>query len=194
MEFTNLPPGTEGTREVSPHETMRGRNTRPSAASHPALRATRTTPRAAPVASRPVRTNSSATPFRNRHAVDQGLRFARRWFALFVPLAFITQIWAGSRFSPGKGGGLTELLLWTVLFGAIATVLVARRAWTDPATNWVSLAATATIIGFIIGAVLAVFWFQSTGGPSTGKWFIGPATAACCAGLAVTYRAWLSGE
>ncbi|MCX4448158.1 hypothetical protein [Streptomyces sp. NBC_01789] len=55
----------------------------------------------------------------------QTLKVGATWritvaWALFHALAsFVTQIWAGSQFSPGQGGGIEELLLWSAAFGAI---------------------------------------------------------------------------
>jgi hypothetical protein len=112
------------------------------------------------------------------------------WWAAFVPLAFVTQIWAGSSFSEGQGGGFGELMSWVNLFGVFA-VLVAGFGYNHlyrlgrfEALDTYDQMAAATK-GFGVAAVLAIIWFTSKGGPSEGDWFVGPLGAVV--GLIVSF-------
>jgi hypothetical protein len=57
---------------------------------------------------------------RGSFKVQATLRTAVAWSILYLVASFVTQLWAGSQYSPGQGGGLRELLQWSALFGLIA--------------------------------------------------------------------------
>lgn len=59
----------------------------------------------------------AATPVTRSLKVSASFRTVAAWVALYGPASFITQIWAGSQYSPGQGGGLAELLGWSAFFG-----------------------------------------------------------------------------
>lgn len=112
------------------------------------------------------------------YPVSVGFGLAWRWVLYYGFLSFVTQIWAGSQFSPGQGGGLGELLGWSAVFGFVAVAAAVERAMhssrmIDPKTTFI-----VAVVGTAIGGALAVLWFTSKGGPSRGDWWIAPAFAA----------------
>lgn len=104
--------------------------------------------------------------------------FALRWVLLYGVLSFVTQLWAGSQFSQGQGGGLGELIKWSAIFGAIALAVVAERAINGSRVIDVKAAFIAAVIGQAIGTAVALLWFTAKGGPTAGDWWVGPAFAA----------------
>lgn len=160
MEFHHMPPGTGGKGEVA-----RTSSARPYPVQSP----------------RRAATSYSTAP--TCRPVRQAASIALYWFGWFIPLSLVTQLWAGSHFSPGHGGGLKELVGWVVAFGAITAGLVAKRAADDPTVEWAAPAARGATWGFLAGVVTALVWFTSKGGPATGDWFVGPAMA--CVGVAI---------
>jgi hypothetical protein len=102
------------------------------------------------------------------------------WWGSFIPLAFVTQIYAGSTVSPGGGGGFSELFAWTNGFGVMVLILVAIRSVAGSnssqrdARAFDSEVFQSGAIGYGVAAVVAIVWFMSKGGPSSGNWFIGP--------------------
>lgn len=106
-----------------------------------------------------------------------GIGVALRWVALYVPLIFITQIWSGDPCSPWQGGW-PELAVWAGAFGVIAVAACMERAFNGSRVVDPGAVMGMAAIGHGIGAVIAVAWFASKGGPSKGDWFIAPAVAA----------------
>lgn len=107
-----------------------------------------------------------------------GLGLAWRWVLLYGVLSLVTQIWAGSEFSPGQGGGLAELLRWSVIFGVVAIAAAVERAINssriiEPRTTF-----RAALVGTFLGGIGAIVWFSMKGGPSSGDWWVAPAVAA----------------
>lgn len=104
---------------------------------------------------------------------------AAAWWASFVPLSFVTQVWAGSEFSPGQGGGYGELMAWSTMFGlaAVGTVLVVN-AWSladgRDGRSFGEEAYGSAAKGFFLAAILAGIYFSRKGGPEAGDWWIGP--------------------
>lgn len=168
MKFSQFPPGAEGKPEGIPVVMRR--------------RATTATPqRTAPQRAAPLRAASpttSAVETSVRRPARQAATFAAGWLLMFVPAAFVTQIWAGASTSPGQGGGFSELMGWVALFGVIATVLVAVGANRHGAGDAGERATMGSRIGFAVGAVIAIVWFTTKGGPSVGDWWVGPCVAA----------------
>lgn len=110
-------------------------------------------------------------------AVAVGLGVAWRWFLFYAVMCFVTQLWAGSQYSIGQGGGLLELVGWSAAFGVLTVAAVVERdlhgtRWIVPRTVF-----RAAVIGHILGAAAAVAWFTSKNGPSRGDWWIAPAAA-----------------
>lgn len=113
-------------------------------------------------------------------ALTIGWGIAWRWAALYLVLSFVTQIWAGSQFSAGQGGGFQELVGWSVAFGVIAVGVsvergISGRRVIDPQAVFI-----AGVVGQVIASVVAIVWFTSKGGPAPGDWWLGPAGAALC--------------
>lgn len=109
------------------------------------------------------------------------LRLAWIWTLLYGIASFVTQLWAGSEFSPGQGGGLAELLTWSVTFGVL-TVLGALLLLPGQYAN--AGIYSAPLIGYVIGLVYAVINFTQRGGPAPGDWWVAPA-ASCTVVLVV---------
>lgn len=111
------------------------------------------------------------------------------WVGWFLPASFVTQIWAGSSFSPGQGGGFRELIFWSLLFGFLLLVFVAfakEIGYTRADTDEVRMA---IVIGFFLGALYFVYRVSATGGmPSTGSWWPAPAGSALAGSLIVLIR------
>lgn len=113
-----------------------------------------------------------------------GLGFGLRWVALYGALSLVTQIWAGGPFSGGQGGGLRELIKWSVIFGVISVAVIIERALrTDHAVQRLRAATVAAVVGHMIGTVIAIIWFSTKGGPEEGDWWVGPASAATAVAL-----------
>lgn len=98
------------------------------------------------------------------------------WSLWYGVASFITQIWAGSSFSPGQGRGIAELLTWAALFGltAVAGCLLLLPGDYEGVSVY-----GAITLGYLFGLFYAVVWFTSKGGPRPGDWYIAPA-ASCC--------------
>ncbi len=103
-------------------------------------------------------------------------RLAAGWMVLYVPAAFITQLWAGGTYSPGQGGGIAELLRWSFLFGVFAVLAcyflspsVAPRFGDK---RWAPF--SGLLFGYLFGAVWAVIGFSMRGGPQEGDWWVAP--------------------
>lgn len=112
------------------------------------------------------------------HPVSVGIGVALRWVVLYIPLVFVTQIWAGSQFSPGQGGGWRELTTWAAVFGVVAVVACVERAFNGNRIVDPGAVTRVAGIGHGVGTAIALVWFTSKGGPSTSDWFIAPAVAA----------------
>lgn len=118
-----------------------------------------------------------------------GFGLAWRWALLYGFLSFVTQIWAGSQFSPGQGGGLGELLAWSGVFGVVAIAAAVERAIHGDRVIDPKITFRVAVVGTVIGGAVAIAWFASKGGPVRGDWWIAPAGAA----LAVVLWAFLLG-
>lgn len=120
-----------------------------------------------------------------RHSFKRGagLRTAVAWTVLYLPASLVTQIWAGSAFSHGQGGGLRELLLWSGLFGLVAVVGCIyvvpskRPKYGDP--HWMPLLGLCG--GYLLGALWALMAFTVKNGPEQGDWWVCPALS--CIGV-----------
>lgn len=105
---------------------------------------------------------------------------AWRWAALYAVLCFVTQLWAGSQYSQGQGGGLAELVRWAAIFGVIALVAAVERAASGARVVDPQAVLIAAGVGHGIGTAVAVWWFSTKGGPLTDDWWVAPACAAVC--------------
>lgn len=116
-------------------------------------------------------------------------RLAIAWTLFYGAASVVTQIWAGSQFSPGQGGGLGELVQWSVIFGVIAVLgcLYITPAkgpkHTDPgwAPYW------GLFGGYALGLLWALFAFTLKGGPDPGDWWVCPALS-CIGVLGSAFR------
>lgn len=117
----------------------------------------------------------------NGLAIGNG--FGVRWALLYGVLSFMTQLWAGGQYSAGQGGGLAELVRWSVIFGVIAVAVVAERAINGDRVVEARASFMAAVVGQLIGTALALVWFTMKGGPREGDWWVGPAVAALCVAL-----------
>lgn len=115
-------------------------------------------------------------------ALRAGAGFAVRWVVLYGVLSYVTQLWAGSQYSVGQGGGLGELIKWSTIFGAIALAVVIERVVNGSRVIDGKAAFYAAVVGQLVGTGVALWWFTAKGGPAAGDWWVGPA----CAALAVT--------
>lgn len=115
-------------------------------------------------------------------ALRVGVVFVLRWTLLYGVLSFVTQLWAGSQFSTGQGGGFGELIKWSAIFGAIAVAVVVERAVNGSRVIDGKASFYVAVVGQLIGTGIALMWFTAKGGPTAGDWWVGPA----CAALAVT--------
>jgi hypothetical protein len=105
--------------------------------------------------------------------VTATLRTAVAWSVFYFVASFVTQIWAGSQFSPGQGGGFKELLHWSALFGAIT---VAGCLYLIPSGDRVYWTYTSGLYGgYILGLIWAVIAFSAKNGPTPGDWWVCPA-------------------
>ena len=111
-------------------------------------------------------------------AVNVGWGLAWRWAAMYAVLCFVTQLWAGSQYSAGQGGGLGELVMWSAMFGVVAIVIAVERAINGSRVIDPGAAFVAAVVGQAVGAAMAIAWFTAKGGPTPGDWWIGPAIAA----------------
>lgn len=116
-------------------------------------------------------------------AVGVGVGFAAGWAVLYGVLSFVTQLWAGSQFSEGQGGGLRELIKWLLIFGAIAVTVVVERAINGSRIIQVKGALIAAIVGHLLGTGIALIWFTWKGGPEEGDWWVAPACATLVVAL-----------
>lgn len=115
--------------------------------------------------------------------VRSTFRLTIAWVGLYASASFVTQIWSGSPYSPGQGGGIEELLTWSALFGATAVggclflIPAAGPKHTDPgwAPYW------GLVGGYVVGAIWAVTAFTIKGGPTSGDWWVCPALS--CIGV-----------
>ncbi len=126
---------------------------------------------------------------RNSLKVGATARTAAAWALLYVVASFVTQIWAGSEFSPGQGGGLSELLTWSGIFGAIAVggcfYLTPSRTPKHGDPHWAPL--MGLFVGYFLGTVWAVVSFTAKNGPQLGDWWVSPAMS-CIGVLGATLR------
>lgn len=109
-----------------------------------------------------------------------GWGIAWRWAAFYLVLSFVTQLWAGSQFSAGQGGGFRELVGWSIAFGVIAVGVSVEREINGRRVIDPQAAFVAGVVGQVIASVAAIAWFTSKGGPAPGDWWLGPAGAAVC--------------
>lgn len=116
-------------------------------------------------------------------AVAVGLGVAWRWAALYAVLCFVTQLWAGSQYSRGQGGGLDELVRWAVIFGVVAVAASVERVLNGNRVVDPQAVFFAAAVGHAIGTAIAVWWFTAKGGPQPHDWWVAPACAALCAVL-----------
>lgn len=116
------------------------------------------------------------------NAVSVGVGLAWRWVLLYAVLSFVTQLWSGSAYSQGQGGGLAELIRWSVIFGVIAVAVTVERAFNGNRVLISGAVFLAAVVGHAVGTGIALYWFTVKGGPAAGDWWVGPAAAA----LAVT--------
>lgn len=116
------------------------------------------------------------------------LQVAIGWTCGFLPLSFVTQIWAGASASPGQGGGFTELIACSALGGLVLVGATAERALAAPHRDLAEEALVGAAGGFAIGFGVAVVWFTSTGGPEPGNWFVGPVLAALGGSISIHRR------
>lgn len=103
-------------------------------------------------------------------------RLALAWVLLYVPASFVTQIWAGGRYSAGHGGGLQELVGWSTLFGVLSVVSCLVLSPSAPPRfgdrRWAPL--SGLCVGYLLGAAWAVLTFTQKGGPRPGDWWVAP--------------------
>ncbi len=180
MDFTGPPPGTEHLPEGRPSRPGipgTARIPRPAASRPPAPRAGRVPPRPAPAV------RSPRPPARRRSLAGELVMISVSWFGVGVPAAFVTQIWAGSGFSPGQGGGFPELITWVVIFGAVTIAMVAERHLNTRENDIAEIARTGALGGAVLGVILAFVWFALKNGPAPGNWFVGP----CCASAGAAF-------
>lgn len=102
------------------------------------------------------------------------------WFVSYLPGAFVTQIWAGSQFSPGNGGGFKELMQWVVLFAVLSAATCLYLLPSDPdagETGGDLFVGPWFVIfgGWLVGLVWAVTAFSVKGHPEPGDWWVCPA-------------------
>jgi hypothetical protein len=120
---------------------------------------------------------------RGSFKVRAAARTAMVWSGFYLAASFVTQIWAGSQYSPGQGGGFKELVQWSALFGAIAVVgclyLVPSRGAKDAGHDWGP--AFGLLGGYLLGMIWAVVAFTAKNGPSPGDWWVCPAMS--CIGI-----------
>lgn len=114
-------------------------------------------------------------------AIAVGFGVAWRWALLYAVLCFVTLLWAGSQFSPGQGGGLTELVQWSVMFGLITVAAAVERAINGDRVIDPKAVMLAAALGHAVGTGIAVYWFTQKGGPHPGDWWVAPACATVLA-------------
>ena len=111
------------------------------------------------------------------------LKTAVAWILCYLPASFVTQLWAGSQFSPGQGGGLSELLRWSGLFGCLTVVgclyIVPSSGPVHGDQHWAPL--IGLFGGYLLGLIWAVIAFTEKGGPGPGDWWVCPAMS--CIGV-----------
>lgn len=110
------------------------------------------------------------------------LRAAVAWVIFYGAASFVTQLWAGSTYSPGQGGGLGELLRWSAVFGGIAVlgclIIAPSRAPKHGDGGWLP---RGLFIGYALGLMWALVAFTMNGGPTPGDWWVCPALS--CIGV-----------
>lgn len=116
-------------------------------------------------------------------AVAVGFGVAWRWAALYAVLCFGTQLWAGSQYSTGQGGGLNELVRWSAVFGVVTIAASVERVLNGDRVVDPQAVLIAAIVGHGIGTAFAMWWYTSKGGPRTNDWWVAPACAALFAVL-----------
>jgi hypothetical protein len=112
------------------------------------------------------------------NAVSVGIGVALRWVLLYGPLVFLTQLWAGTQYSPGQGGGWRELTLWAVAFGLVTTTACVERAINGTRVVDPGAVLKVAVAGHVAGSAVAVWWFTTKGGPGLRDWWVAPAVAA----------------
>lgn len=138
--------------------------------------------RSAVSASMLLAAKSQQTTIGQSFKVRSTLGTALAWVILYGVASLITQLWAGSKYSPGQGGGLGELLQWSLLFGIIAVVgcfvITPPRAPKHGDTGWLP---RGLFIGYALGLLWAIAAFTMKGGPTPGDWWVCPALS--CIGV-----------
>jgi hypothetical protein len=129
--------------------------------------------------------SSSHDNYNGRSAkVRATLQLTGIWIALYGIASIVTQIWAGSTFSPGQGGGLAELLTWSALFGLLTVVgtYIVLPAGYAHAGIFIT-----PFVGYVVGLIYAVVTFTQKGGPQPGDWWVAPAASCCLVLVAASY-------
>jgi hypothetical protein len=112
------------------------------------------------------------------------LALAGTWAGFYLVASFITQIWAGYGSTEGLGGGFTELISWSALFGvlSIAAALLLLPSNYEGAGVFVALFA-----GYVVGLIYGFVRFVTVGLPKPGDWWIAPAASCCLILVAASY-------
>lgn len=116
-------------------------------------------------------------------AVAVGLGVAFRWALLYAGLSFVTQLWAGSQYSVGQGGGLDELVRWAAIFGVVVVVACVERVINGTRVVDPGAVLLVVIVGHAVGTGIAIWWYTTKGGPQQNDWWVAPAVAALFAVL-----------
>ena len=119
----------------------------------------------------------------NSLKIKSTLRLLLAWLCWYALTSLVTQIWAGSQYSPTQGGGLEELLQWSAVFGAIAVVgcflLTPTHAPIRGDPGWAPY--LGLYGGYALGLLWAIIAFTFKGGPEAGDWWVCPALS--CVGV-----------
>jgi hypothetical protein len=128
---------------------------------------------------------SRTSSFKIRSSIRTGIA----WVLLYGVASLVTQLWAGSQYYPGQGGGLGELVGWSVLFGLITVILnlyiVPSRGPKHGDPNWAPL--LGIVNGYVFGLVWAIIAFTSNNGPQPGDWWVCPALS-CVGAVGSIFR------
>ncbi len=115
-------------------------------------------------------------PKENSLKIGACARLAVGWALLYVPASLITQLFAGGALSPGMGGGLEELLWWSLLCGGMAMAACYIICPSAPPRfgdrRWAPLAGL--FIGYSIGATWMLVLLFTQPPPESGDWWIAP--------------------
>ncbi|MFD3647139.1 hypothetical protein ACFWVT_25115 [Streptomyces cyaneofuscatus] len=144
--------------------------------------------RSAVVTATTVFNRSQDRPGRKTLKAGATWRIAVAWTIFYAATSFVTQIWAGSQFSPGQGGGLKELLRWSGIFGALT---VAGCFYVTPSQGprhgdqqWAPY--LGMVGGYAFGLIWAVIAFTQRE-PEPGDWWVCPAMS-CVGALGSALR------